>query len=67
MLMLMLMRPQLVLTLLATIALGACGHRGPLTFPPQPTTLTKPAIAQPSATLEATSGKDSNTAGDAAR
>nr|WP_222104802.1 lipoprotein [Candidatus Accumulibacter aalborgensis] len=68
------MRPPLVLTLLATIALlGACGHRGPLTLPPQPTAPIRPAAAQPSpapapeATTTAPSAKDSNTAGDASR
>jgi predicted small lipoprotein YifL len=44
------MRQHLVLALLASITLGACGTKGSLTLPPVPTTPPAPvaATAQPS-------------------
>lgn len=67
------MRPHLVLVLLTSIALGACGTKGSLTLPPVPTTPPAPvaAIAQPlpaTATApDAGSAKHSNTPGEPAR
>ncbi|WP_434735599.1 LPS translocon maturation chaperone LptM [Candidatus Accumulibacter propinquus] len=69
------MRRHLVLALLASITLGACGTKGSLTLPPVPTTPPAPvaATAQPSpATATATpvgagSAKNSNTPGEPAR
>lgn len=69
------MRQHLVLALLASITLGACGTKGSLTLPPVPTTPPAPdaATAQPSpATAAATpagagSAQNSNTPGEPAR
>ncbi|HPU81135.1 lipoprotein [Accumulibacter sp.] len=73
------MRQHLVLALLASLTLGACGTKGSLTLPPVPTTPPAPvaATAPPlpataTATATATapdagSAKNSNTPGEPAR
>ncbi|MER2625241.1 MAG: lipoprotein [Accumulibacter sp.] len=67
------MRQHLVLALLASVTLGACGTKGSLTLPPAPTTPPAPvaATAQPSPATATPAGagsaKNSNTPGEPAR
>jgi len=66
------MLQRLVLSTLATLLLGGCGHRGPLVYPPK--AATPPAVVSPASTpapasdaSTATGAADSNTTGDPAR
>ena len=67
------MRQHLVLALLASVTLGACGTKGSLTLPPAPRTSPAPvaATAPPSPATapapDAGSAKNSNTPGEPAR
>ncbi|MEF8700872.1 MAG: lipoprotein [Candidatus Accumulibacter sp. UW20] len=60
------MRQYLALALLATLTLGGCGNRGPLTLPPKPATATASALPA-TVPSPATAGSDSSTAADPGR
>lgn len=63
----MTMRQHLLPVLLATIALGACGTKGPLILPPVQTATPPASVGNPAQAPAGAVAKDSNTPGDAAR